>query len=468
MKNLPFDFCRTAFFLYLCTSICSYIYRNVMKKLLSVLGFDPTKHSVRTELLAGLTTFLTMSYILAVNPVVLGETGMDKGALFSATVISAVVATLVMAFYAKLPFALAPGMGLNAFFAYTLVLTMGYTWQEALAAVMFEGVAFIFLTIAKVREAIVNAIPQNLRYSISVGIGLFIAYIGLKNGGIIVDNKSSLTAMGPWTLMSLYAFFGVLLSAVLMALKVRGSLFYTIIILTIIGIPLGVTTIPEDFSFISLPSSIDPIAFRMDFSRFISLDVNYYIVVFTLLFMDLFDTLGTLIGTASTAGMVDKNGRIHGLNKALMADAVGTTVGAFCGSSTVTTYLESSTGIAAGGRTGLTAFTVAMLFVVAMFFSPLFLIIPKAATTSVLVMVGVLMTKSITKISFDDMTEAVPCFITMLVMPLADSISDGIVLGMLSYVLLKVCTGRHKELSVAMYVLACFFVLKYITDIIEI
>ena len=430
------------------------------------MGFDPAKHKVKTELLAGLTTFLTMSYILAVNPLILGETGMDKGALFSATIVSAVIATLVMAFYAKLPFALAPGMGLNAFFAYTLVLTMGYTWQEALAAVMIEGVAFIFLTMIKVREAIVNAIPLNLRYSISVGIGLFIAYIGLKNGNIIIDNAESLTALGPWGAASLLALGGVLLGAVLMSLNMRGALFYTIIILTIIGIPIGVTVIPDDFSLISLPSSIDPIAFRMDFSKFISLDINYYIVVFTLLFMDLFDTLGTLIGTATTAGMVDKNGHIPGLNHAMMADAVGTTVGAFCGTSTVTTYLESSTGVAAGGRTGLTAFTVAALFIVALFFSPLFLIIPKAATTSVLVIVGAMMTKSITKIGFDDLTEAVPCFITILTMPLADSISDGIVLGMLSYVLLKVCTGRHKELSTVIYVLAFFFILKYVAPLI--
>lgn len=437
-----------------------------MKTLLLWMGFDPAKHKVKTELLAGLTTFLTMSYILAVNPLILGETGMDKGALFSATIVSAVIATLVMAFYAKLPFALAPGMGLNAFFTYTLVLTMGYTWQEALAAVMIEGVAFIFLTMIKVREAIVNAIPLNLRYSISVGIGLFIAYIGLKNGNIIIDNAESLTALGPWGAASLLALGGVLLGAVLMSLNMRGALFYTIIILTIIGIPIGVTVIPDDFSLISLPSSIDPIAFRMDFSKFISLDINYYIVVFTLLFMDLFDTLGTLIGTATTAGMVDKNGHIPGLNRALMADAVGTTVGAFCGTSTVTTYLESSTGVAAGGRTGLTAFTVAALFIVALFFSPLFLIIPKAATTSVLVIVGAMMTKSITKIGFDDLTEAVPCFITILTMPLADSISDGIVLGMLSYVLLKVCTGRHKELSTVIYVLAFFFILKYVAPLI--
>lgn len=434
-----------------------------MKKLLMCLGFDPTKHNVKTELFAGLTTFLTMSYILAVNPQVLGETGMDKGALFSATVISAVVATLVMAFYAKLPFALASGMGLNAFFSYTLVITMGYTWQEALAAVMFEGVIFIFLTVMHIREALVNAIPQNLRYSISVGIGLFIAYIGLKNGRIIVENEANITGLGAWTAVSLVAIGGVVLGAILMARKVRGALFYAIIAMTIVGIPLGVTEIPEDFSLVSLPSSIDPIAFRMDFGRFLSFDMNYYIIVFTLLFMDLFDTLGTLIGAATSAGMADpKTGHIHGLNRALLSDAVGTTVGAFCGTSIVTTYVESTTGIAAGGRTGLTSFTVAMLFLVSLFFSPLFLIIPTAATTSALVLVGVLMVGTLARIDFSDLTEVFPCFVTMVMIPFSGGISDGIVLGMLSYVLVKICTGRYKELSVAMYVLAFFFVLKYV------
>ena len=434
-----------------------------MKKILALLGFDPLKHSVKVEMMAGITTFLTMSYILAVNPLILGETGMDKGALFSATIAAAVIATLVMAFYAKMPFALASGMGLNAFFAYTLVLTMGYTWQEALAAVLFEGVAFILLTFFKVREAIVNAIPLNLRYSISVGIGLFIAYIGLKNGGIIVASDATVTTLGPWTVSSLIAGVGVLLGGVLMALGVRGALFYTIIVMTVIGIPLGVTQLPESFSLVSLPESMAPIAFHMDFSRFLSLDINYYVVVFTLLFMDLFDTLGTLIGASTSAGMADpRTGRIHGLNRALMADAIGTTAGALCGTSTVTTYVESTTGIAAGRRTGLTSLTVALLFLVALFFSPLFLIIPSAATTSALVLVGVLMTKTITKIDFSDFTEAVPCFITILTMPFTASISEGIVLGMLSYVLVKVCTGHYKELSIVMYILAAFFILKYV------
>lgn len=437
-----------------------------MKTLLSWLGFDSQKHSVKVEMLAGLTTFLTMSYILAVNPIILSDAGMDKSAVFSATVIAAVVATLMMAFYAKMPFALASGMGLNAFFAYTLVLVMGYTWQEALAAVLVEGLFFIVLTIFKVREAIVNSIPLNLRYSISVGIGLFIAFIGLKNGGIIVANDSTVTALGPWTPTSLVAAGGIVLGAILLTLKVRGALFFTILVMTVVGIPMGVTQIPEGFTILSLPSSIEPVAFKMDFSRFLSLDIEYFIVVATLLFMDLFDTIGTLIGASTGAGMVDKQtGKIPNLNKSLMADAVGTTVGALCGTSTVTTYVESTTGIVEGGRTGLTAFTVAILFFLSLFFSPIFLMIPSAATTSALFLVGVMMLSQIVHINFTDFSESMPCFVAILMMPFTASISEGIVLGMLSYVIVKLCTGRHRELSATMYILAAFFVMKYIAPL---
>ncbi len=439
-----------------------------MNKILALLGFDPAKHSLKVEMMAGLTTFLTMSYILAVNPIILSETGMDKGAVFSATVIAAAIATLVMAFYAKMPFALASGMGLNAFFAYTLVIVMGYTWQQALAAVLIEGLIFIVLTILRVREAIVNAIPINLRYSISVGIGLFIAFIGLKNGGLVVASDATITALGPWTPTSILAAGGILLGAILMTLKVKGALFYTIIIMTIIGIPMGVTQVPEDFSILSMPHSIEPIAFHIDFSRFLNLDVEYYIVVITLLFMDLFDTLGTLIGAATGAGMADKKtGKIHNLNKALMADAVGTTVGALCGTSTVTTYVESTTGILEGGRTGVTAFTVAMLFLLSLLFSPIFLMIPAAATTSALFLVGVMMLRSIIHVDFIGFSEAVPCFVTILMMPFTASISEGIVLGMLSYVFIKLCTGQYRDLSVTLYILAFFFILKYIAPYIS-
>ncbi len=433
-----------------------------MKKLLSLVGFDHEKNSVRVELLAGFTTFLTMSYILAVNPLILSAAGMDKGAVFSATIVAAAVATLVMAFYAKKPFALASGMGLNAFFAYTLVILMGYTWQEALAAVLVEGVVFIVLTIFKVREAIVDSIPKNIRFSISVGIGLFIAIIGLKNGGVIVGNDSTVTTLGPWTANSALAVVGIVVGAILLALKVKGALFYTIIIITIIGIPTGVTQVPEDFSLVSLPASMEPVAFKVDFSRFASLDINYYIAVATLLFMDLFDTIGTLIGASAGAGLIDKEtGKIPGLNSALMADAVGTTVGALCGTSTVTTYVESTTGIAAGGRTGLTAFTVAALFLVSLFLSPLFLMIPSAATTSALVLVGVMMLSQVVHLDFSDFSESVPAFVTIIMMPFASSISEGIVMGLLSYVIIKICTGRFRQLSITMYILAAFFILKY-------
>ena len=437
-----------------------------MNTFLSWLGFDAQKHSVKVEMMAGLTTFLTMSYILAVNPIILSETGMDKGAVFSATVIAAMVATLVMAFYAKMPFALASGMGLNAFFAYTLVLVMGFSWQEALAAVFIEGILFILLTIFKVREAIVSSIPMNLRYSISVGIGLFIAFIGLKNGGIIVVNESTATGLGPWTTNSILAACGILLGAILLVMKVRGALFYTILIMTVIGIPFGITQIPENFSILSLPASLGPVAFKMDFSRFLSLDIDYYIVIVTLLFMDLFDTIGTLIGTSTAAGMVDKKtGKVQNLSKSLMADAVGTTVGAICGTSIVTTYLESTTGIAAGGRTGLTAFTVAVLFFLSLFFSPIFLMIPSAATTSALFLVGVMMLRQIIYIDFIDFSESMPCFATILMIPFTASISEGIILGMLSYVIVKMCTGRHRELTAMMYILATFFILKYIAPL---
>lgn len=437
-----------------------------MNKFLALLGFDASKNSVRVEVLAGLSTFLTMSYILAVNPLILGDAGMDKGAVFSATVITAAFATLVMAFYARLPFALASGMGLNAFFAYTLVIIMGYTWQQALAAVLFEGVVFILLTYLRVREAIVNAIPVNLRYAISVGIGMFIAFIGLKNGGLIVPNDATITTFGEWSPTTLVAAGGILLGAILLTLKVKGALFYTILIMTLVGIPWGVTQVPDDFTFISVPKSISPVALHIDFSKFITFDVKYYVVILSLLFMDLFDTIGTLIGTASSAGMVDKEtGRIHHLNKALMADAVGTTVGALCGTSTVTTFVESTTGIMVGGRTGLTSFTVAILFLVSLFFSPIFLMIPAAATCSALVLVGVMMMRGVKDIDTSDFSELVPCFIVIVMMPFSGSISEGIVLGMLSYVILKVCTGRYRELSATVYILAALFILQYVAPL---
>lgn len=433
-----------------------------MLKYLSILGFDPAKHHVKTEMLAGLTTFLTMSYVLAVNPIILSAAGMDKGAVFSATAIAAAVATLTMALYAKMPFALASGMGLNAFFAYTLVVSMGYTWEQALAAVLIEGMVFIVLTIFKVRQAIVDSIPLDLRYSISVGIGLFIAFIGLRNGGVLVSSDATMTALGPWTATSLIAICGILLGSVLLILKIRGALFYTILLMTVIGIPFGVTQLPDDFTLVSFPASVAPVAFHIDFSRFVMLDIDYIVAVMTLLFMDIFDTIGTLVGASIGGKLVDENGNVPNLNKALMADAVGTTVGALMGTSTVSTYVESTTGIAEGGRTGLTSFTVAMLFLLALFFSPLFLIIPSAATTSALFLVGVMMMRPALKIDFINLSTGMPCFVTMMMMPFTGSISEGIVLGMLAYIMVKVCIGEGKSLSAVMYVLGALFLLKYI------
>ncbi len=437
-----------------------------MQKLLSIFGFDPAKHNVKTELLAGLTTFLTMSYVLAVNPLILSDAGMDKGAVFSATVIAAIVATLVMALYAKLPFALASGMGLNAFFAYTLVVSMGFTWQQALSAVLVEGVTFIILTLFRVRQAIVDSIPLDLRYSISVGIGLFIAFIGLRNGGIIVSNPNTLTGLGPWTATSVIAMSGIILGAILLAMKVRGALFYTILLMTVVGIPFGVTNMPEDFTLVSMPSSLAPIAFHIDFTPLLKFDLGYIIVVMTLLFMDLFDTIGTLMGASIGGKMTDENGNLPRLNQALMADAVGTTMGALCGTSTVTTYVESATGIAEGGRTGLTAFAVAMLFLVSLFFSPVFLMIPSAATTSALFLVGVMMMRPVLNIDFIHFRTGMPCFVTMMMMPFTASISEGIVLGMLSYIAVKLCIGEGRQLSLIMYILGVLFLLKYIVAMI--
>ena len=438
-----------------------------MKKFFSYLGFDPKKHFVKTEVLAGLTTFMTMSYILAVNPLILSAAGMDRGAVFSATVISAAIVTLLMAFYAKMPFAQASGMGLNAFFAYTLVLMMGYSWQEALAAVFVEGIFFILLTIFHVRQAIVDFIPQNLRYALSVGIGLFIAYLGLKNGDIIIANEENLTVIGPLTATSGLATIGILLGAVLIRYKVKGALFFTIIITTIIGIPMGVTKLPEGFSIFSMPISIEPIAMKMDFHHFLTLDLKYYIVVLTMLLMDIFDTIGTLIGTIESAGMKDKNGQMPELSKALMTDAIGTSIGAMCGTSTVTTYVESTTGIAEGGRTGLTALTVAVLFILSLFLAPFFLIVPAAATTSALVLVGTMMLNPVKNINFTDITELLPAFFVIIIIPLAASIAEGIVWGVLSYVLVKILAGKARELSISLYIIAVIFVFSYVLDFLQ-
>lgn len=425
-----------------------------------VFKLEAFETNVKTEMLAGLTTFMTMAYILAVNPGMLSETGMDIGAVFTATAIASFIGTMVMAFYANLPFALAPGMGLNAFFVYTVVFQMGYSWQFALTAVLLEGIIFIILTIFNIREAIINSIPENVKKAISVGIGLFIAFIGFTNAGIIVQGQGVPLMLGDLTAPSaIVAIAGLLLMAVLLAKNVKGALFFGIVGATILAIPLGVTSIPSLDSFTGVPS-LKPIMFQFRFDQIFTVDM--VIVLFTFLFVDMFDTVGTLIGVSEKAGMITEDGKIPNVKQALMADAVGTTCGAMLGTSTVTTYVESAAGVAEGGRTGLTAFTTGMLFFLALFFAPLFLMVPGAATAPALIIVGLFMMSPIKKIDFTDYTEAVPAFLTIIIMPLAYAISEGIIFGILSYVLLKVFSGRQDEVPKLSYVLALLFIIKII------
>lgn len=417
------------------------------------------KTDVKTEIIAGVTTFMTMAYILAVNPGILSNTGMDKNAIFTATALSAVVATLVMALWARLPFALAPGMGLNAFFAFTVVIGMGHSWQFALTAVFVEGIIFLILTAFNVRELIVNAIPINLKHAISAGIGLFIAFIGLQNAGIIVKSDATMITLGSMGEHTVWvAAFGLILTGVLLALKVKGALLIGIFLSAIIGIPFGVTHLPEGH-LVSLPPSIAPIAFQFDFSQIFTTDMA--IVLLTFLFVDMFDTVGTLVGVASKANMIDKDGKLPRVKQALFADAVGTTVGAMVGTSTVTTYVESASGVAEGGRTGLTSLTTAGMFTLALFLAPLFLMVPGAATAPALVLVGSFMMSPILKIDFNDYTESIPVFLTIIMMPLSYSIAEGIVFGIVSFVALKLFSGRYKEISIVMYILALLFIGKF-------
>lgn len=419
--------------------------------------------TVKTEILAGITTFMTMAYILAVNPGMLSATGMDAGGVFTATTVSAIVATLIMALYAKYPFALASGMGLNAFFAFTIVLgPMGKSWQFALTAVLIEGLIFILLSVLKAREAIFDSIPLNIKHAVSVGIGLFIAFIGLSGAGIVKTGDGTIVALGELTSgPAAVAIIGIIITGYLLSRRVSGAILIGIIATAIIGIPMGVTIIPEGFSIVSLPPSVADVAFKfVGFEEIFTLEMM--VVVFTFLFVDIFDTVGTLAGVSSKAGMLDDKGRLPRVGKALMADAVGTIVGACLGTSTVTTYVESAAGVAEGGRTGLTSLATAGMFAIALFFAPLFTIIPAAATAPALVIVGLFMMSPITKINFVDYTEAIPAFLTIVMMPFAYSIADGIVFGMVSYVILKLLTGRTKEVSKIMWVLAILFVLKFI------
>ena len=427
--------------------------------LTKLFGFNPKETSVRTEIIAGITTFLTMSYILAVNPAMFGILeGMSAGAAFTATALAAIIGTVVMAFWAKLPFGLAPGMGLNAFFVYTVCLGMGYAWQFALTAVLIEGLLFILLTVTKLRESIVHAIPLNLRYAIGAGIGLFIAFIGLQNAGIVVKSDATLVVLGDVTSGSaLLALAGLVITGVLYAKNVPGALLLGILTSTLIGIPMGITEFKGVFSH---PQSIADIFCQFQWADIFTLDM--LVVVFTMLFMDLFDTVGSLVGVCTKSGMVNKDGSISRINEAFMADAVATTAGACLGTCTTTTYVESASGVAVGGRSGLTAFVVACCFAVSLFLSPLFLSIPSAATAPVLVIVGLFMLEPVRKIDFSDYTESIPAFVCLITIPLAYSISDGILLSIICYVLMNVLAGHFRKLTPTMYILAVLFILKYL------
>ena len=434
--------------------------------LAKAFGFDPEKHNVRTEIVAGITTFLTMAYILAVNPGIFSALpGMPGGAVFTATALAAIVGTLVMAVYAKKPFGLAPGMGLNAFFVFTVCLGMGYTWQFALTAVLIEGIIFIVLTVTKVRSWLLDAIPGTLKKAIGAGIGLFIAFIGLQNAGIIVNNDATLVSLGEVTQgKALLGLIGLVITAGLVMAKVRGGILIGILATAALGLVIkdpatgaAITTLPK--SVVALPDSLEPIFCKFEWGQILSWDM--VVVVFTFLFIDMFDTMGTLIGVCQGTELGEKD-KIEGLDKMFLADSIATVAGACFGTSTTTTYVESASGVGAGGRTGLTAFSTALCFLVALFFSPIFLAIPGAATAPALIIVGVMMMHSIKVIHWEDYCRSIPAFLTIILMPLAYSISDGILIGVIAYVLMHAISGRFKDISVAMWVLAILFTLRYI------
>ena len=441
---------------------------------------------VKTEVMAGITTFMTMAYILAVNPNILEASGMDRGAVFTATALSSFIATCLMAALSNYPFVLAPGMGLNAYFAYTVVLGMGYSWQQALAAVFVEGIIFILLSLTNVREAIFNAIPMNLKHAVSVGIGLFIAFIGLQNAKIVVNNDSTLVSVFSFKssvsggtfntegITVLLALIGLLITAILLVKSVKGNILWGILITWGLGIicqfaglyvpnpEIGFYSLLPDFSNgLSIPS-LAPIFAKLQFDGVFSLD--FLVILFAFLFVDLFDTLGTLVGVSSKAGMLDENGKLPNIKGALLADAVATTAGAVLGTSTTTTFVESASGVSEGGRTGLTAVTTAILFGLSLFLSPIFLAIPSSATAPALVIVGLYMLSNVISIDFSDMSEAIPCYVCIIAMPFFYSISEGISMGIITYVAINLITGKAKEkkISALMYVLAVLFILKYI------
>ena len=454
-----------------------------------VFKLSENKTDAKTEILAGITTFMTMAYILAVNPSILSATGMDSGAVFTATALAAFIGTLLMAIFSNYPFALAPGMGLNAYFAYTVVLGMGYSWEYALTAVFAEGIVFILLSATNVREAIFNAIPQNLKAAVSVGIGLFIAFIGLQNAKIVIGGSTLLqlfsvdkynevngvsASFNDVGITVLLAIIGIIVTGILVVKNIKGNILWGILITWLLGIicqftglyvpnaDLGFYSLLPNFSNgLSIPS-LSPIFCKLDFSGIFSL--NFIVILFAFLFVDLFDTIGTLIGVSAKADMLDENGKLPRIKGALMADAVATTVGAVIGTSTTTTFVESASGVSEGGRTGLTSVTTAILFGLSLFLSPIFLAIPSFATAPALVIVGLYMLTNVTNIDFNDMSEAIPCYVCIIAMPFFYSISEGISMGVITYVALNLITGKAKEkkVSILMYVLAVLFILKYV------
>lgn len=438
-----------------------YIQMKIEGFLERAFGYNPIECRLSTEIVAGITTFLTMSYILAVNPDIfrpLAEFGMDTGAVFTATALAAAFGTLMMAFLAKMPIALAPGMGLNAFFVYTVCISMGYSWRFALTAVLIEGVIFVILTLANIRAWIVDTIPQSIKKAIGAGIGLFIALVGLQNSGIIVNSESTVVTLGDVTQGTpLLALIGLVLTTVLMARKVPCAMFIGIIVTALIGIPMGIT---KWQGIVSMPPSVGNTFCQFEWGSIFCSDM--VIVVFTMLFLDIFDTMGSLVAICNQAGLTRRDGSIPNMNRAFLADSIATVAGAALGTNTTTTYIESASGVTAGGKSGLTAATTSVCFLLALFFSPLFLAISSAATAPVLIIVGLLMMKPFKDIYISDLSESVPAFITMIGIPLAYSISDGIMLGVISYTVINALCGKFSKVSVPMWILTILFVLNYI------
>lgn len=420
---------------------------NILAKL---FGFNPQTMSLRREIVAGVTSFLAMAYILAVNPGMFAEIGMPMASSFTATALAAIVGTLVMAFYAKMPFGLAPGMGLNAFFVYVVCITMGHTWQFALTAVFIEGLLFILLTITNLRSWIVDSIPDSMKAGLSVGFGLFIAFIGLQNAGIVVKSDATLVMFGQMSdYKVIVSLIGLLITGVLVALNIKGGMLIGIVLTSLVAIPFGLTKFS---GVVSLPGSLEPIFCKFEWSEVLSLDM--FIVVFTFLFMDIFDTVGTIVGVTTKTKSIDPDCPEYPIKKAFMADAIATVAGAMFGTNTTTTYVESAAGISEGGRSGVTAFVIAVCFGLALIFSPIFLAIPSVATAPVLIIVGLFMISPIKSIDFNDLSESIPCFICFLTIPLTYSVSTGLALGMVSYVLINLCCGKYRKITISMYILA--------------